>query len=61
MGNSFIALSMSGENLNIVVGMPAVYASEGRLERFLDLLQEEFGGSVQDAKRVSELSACLQN
>jgi hypothetical protein len=61
MGNSFIALSMSGENLNIVVGMPAVYASEGRFERFLDLLQEEFGGSVQDAKRVSELSACLQN
>jgi hypothetical protein len=43
MGNSFIALSASGRHLNIIVGMPAVYASEGRLERFLDLLREECG------------------
>jgi hypothetical protein len=26
----------------LVVGMPAVYASEGRLERFIDLLREAF-------------------
>lgn len=43
MGNSFISLSASGRHFNIVVGMPAVYASAGRLERFLDLLREEFG------------------
>jgi hypothetical protein len=42
MGNSFISLSASGSHLNFVVGMPAVYASAGRLERFLDLLREEF-------------------
>lgn len=42
MGNSFISLSACGRHLNIVVGMPAVYASEGRLERFLDLLRETF-------------------
>jgi hypothetical protein len=42
MGNSFISLSASGKHLNIVVGMPAVYASEGRLERFIDLLCEAF-------------------
>lgn len=45
MGNSFISLSASGRYLNIVVGMPAVYASAGRLERFLDLLREEFGAA----------------
>jgi hypothetical protein len=42
MGNSFISLSANGRHLNIVVGMPAVYASEGRLERFVDLLGEAF-------------------
>jgi hypothetical protein len=42
MGNSFIVLSACGRHLNIVVGMPAVYASGGRLEHFLDLLREEF-------------------
>jgi hypothetical protein len=40
MGNSFISLSANGRHLNCVVGMPAVYASEGRLERFIDLLRE---------------------
>lgn len=43
MGNSFISLSTSGRHLNIVVGMPAVYASAGRLERFLERLREELG------------------
>jgi hypothetical protein len=61
MGNSFISLSKSGGNLNIVVGMPAVYASEGRLERFLELLQEEFAGSAQSLEPVARRSACLQN
>jgi hypothetical protein len=61
MGNSFIALINSGQNLNIVVGMPAVYASEGRLERFLDLLREEFGEDAQGAEHVPERSACLQD
>lgn len=42
MGNSFITLSAIGRHLNFVVGMPAVYASEGRLERFIDLLREAF-------------------
>jgi hypothetical protein len=42
MGNSFISLSANDKHLNMVVGMPAVYASEGRLERFIDLLREEF-------------------
>jgi hypothetical protein len=42
MGNSFISLSSNGSLLNFVVGMPAVYASEGRLERFIDLLCEAF-------------------
>jgi hypothetical protein len=41
MGNAFISLSANARHLNIVVGMPAVYASEGRLERFIDLLGEE--------------------
>jgi hypothetical protein len=48
MGNSFISLSANGRHLNIVVGMPAVYASEGRLERFIDLLREEFYGIERD-------------
>jgi hypothetical protein len=43
MGNAFISLSASGRHLNMVVGMPAVYASAGRLDRFLDLLREQFG------------------
>jgi hypothetical protein len=42
MGNSFISLSANGRHLNFVVGMPAVYASEGRLERFMGLLREAF-------------------
>jgi hypothetical protein len=42
MGNSFITLTANGRHLNFVVGMPAVYASEGRLERFIDLLREAF-------------------
>jgi hypothetical protein len=42
MGNSFMTLTANGRHLNFVVGMPAVYASEGRLERFIDLLRETF-------------------
>jgi hypothetical protein len=48
MGNSFISLSANERHLNIVVGMPAVYASGGRLERFLDLLREEFSGTERN-------------
>jgi hypothetical protein len=42
MGNAFITLSANGRHLNFVVGMPAVHASEGRLERFVALLREAF-------------------
>jgi hypothetical protein len=57
MGNSFIGLSASGAHLNIVVGMPAVYASGGRLERFLELLREEFSAGASDSDRVSRHAA----
>jgi hypothetical protein len=48
MGNAFIGLSASGRHLNIVVGMPAVYASGGRLEHFLDLLHAEFSADASN-------------
>jgi hypothetical protein len=48
MGNSFMTLTANGRHLNLVVGMPAVYASEGRLERFIDLLREEFNRIERD-------------
>jgi hypothetical protein len=48
MGNSFVSLSANQRHLNIVVGMPAVYASEGRLARFIDLLREEFDRSERN-------------
>jgi hypothetical protein len=51
MGNSFISLSASSRHLNMVVGMPAVYASAGRLEHFLDLLREEFSADSSDVVR----------
>jgi NRPS condensation-like uncharacterized protein len=57
MGNSFMVLSASGRHLNVVVGMPAVYASKGRLERFLDLLREEFSADAADADRVPRHAA----
>jgi hypothetical protein len=37
-----MTLTANGKHLNFVVGMPAVYASDGRLERFIDLLREAF-------------------
>lgn len=51
MGNSFISLSATGRHLNMVVGMPAIYASADRLEHFLDLLREEFSADASDAVR----------
>jgi hypothetical protein len=51
MGNSFISLSASSRHLNMVVGMPAVYASAGRLEHFLDLLREEFSADSSEVVR----------
>jgi NRPS condensation-like uncharacterized protein len=63
MGNSFISLSASGGHLNFVVGMPAIYASAGRLERFLDLLRKEFSadgsqesGRVESAQKAQTLN-----
>jgi hypothetical protein len=47
MGNSHITLTTCGAHLNFVVGMPAVYASEGRLERFIDRLQEDLHGNIR--------------
>jgi hypothetical protein len=62
MGNSFISLSACGAHLNFVVGMPAVYASAGRLERLLDLLREEFSadGSHPPARCSQETGRLRQ-
>lgn len=52
MGNSHITLATCGSHLNIVVGMPAVYGSEGRLERFMGLLREALATSAHGADGV---------
>ena len=50
MGNSHITLASCGARLNVVVGMPAVYGSDGRLEHFLALLREELGRDDRGAR-----------
>ncbi len=42
-GNSFISLYASGDHLNIIVGMPTVYAVGGRMDRFVEQLQQMLG------------------
>jgi hypothetical protein len=38
-GNAFISLYASGENLNVMIGMPKVYASGGRMEEFCEKVE----------------------
>lgn len=38
-GNAFISLYASGENINVMVGMPKVYASGGRMEEFCEMVE----------------------
>ena len=38
-GNSFISLYASGQNLNVLIGMPKVYAADGRMEEFCERIK----------------------
>jgi hypothetical protein len=38
-GNSFISLYASGQHLNVLIGMPKVYAADGRMEEFCERIK----------------------
>jgi NRPS condensation-like uncharacterized protein len=59
MGNAFITVSTFGDHLNLLVGMPAVYASAGRLERFMERLREGLGRDAQEMPAPRPFSAVL--
>jgi hypothetical protein len=59
MGNSFITMSTCGDHLNLLVGMPAVYASAGRLERFMERLREELGRDTRGIRASRPFSSVL--
>jgi hypothetical protein len=48
-GNSHITMTTCGAHLNFVVGMPELFASDGRLEGFIDLLREELSNDASAA------------
>jgi hypothetical protein len=59
LGNSFITMSTCGDHLNLFVGMPAVYASAGRLEKFMERLRDELGRDAQEMPAPRPFSSVL--
>jgi hypothetical protein len=59
MGNSFITISTCGDHLNLLVGMPVVYASAGRLEKFMERLRDELGRDAQEMPAPRPFSPVL--
>jgi NRPS condensation-like uncharacterized protein len=46
LGNAFISLSTAGEMMNMLVGMPRIYASQNRFEQLLATLRAHFNPAV---------------